>query len=133
MLYMGGYYGTAGHGTARHDTARHGTARHSNARQRPQARLWAYLLRYLLGLLCMPDWFRARAQWLHTLAYVSVKTIHLIPGGMSALFVKVMQCFWGPELNLQTLGVRLMRGTADASFVAKIKFGCFLSGEKADN
>ena len=80
----------------------------------------------------MPDWFRARAQWLHTLAYVSVKTIHLIPGGMSALFVKVMQCFWGPELNLQTLGVRLMRGTADASFVAKIKFGCFLSDEKAE-
>ena len=35
--------------TARQGTARHGTARHSNARQRPQARLWAYLLRYLLG------------------------------------------------------------------------------------
>jgi hypothetical protein len=26
----------------------------------------------------------------------------------------------------------LMRGTADASFVVKIKFGCFLSDEKAE-
>ncbi len=82
------------------------------------------------GVLPLPDWFRARAQWLHTLTYVSEKRIKNIPGGVSALYVKLMECFWGAELNLERLGMRLpCRGV---QVLMRFRFGCFLSDEKAE-
>jgi len=60
-------------------------------------------------------------------AHRSVKSIR---GGLSALYVKIFECFWGEELNMQRLGIRIRFG--EATLHIHMHFACFISDEKAE-
>ena len=57
------------------------------------------------GVKEAPDFFRSRGLWWVTLMYVPLNLVKSIRGGLSALYVKIMECFWGGELNMQRLGI----------------------------
>ena len=83
------------------------------------------------ALAPMPDWFRSRCGYWQTLMYVPCSTLKAIVGGLSALYVKVLETFWGPSgLNLQRLGIRIPVG--DSLVHLHFGFGFFLSDEKAE-
>ena len=54
-----------------------------------------------------------------------------INGGLSALYVKVLECFWGGgELNIQRTGVRIPLGPSYVHL--RLTFAFFISDEKAE-
>ena len=60
------------------------------------------------GVKEMPDFYRSRGMWWTTLMYVPSSLVKSIHGGLSALYVKIMECFWGVELNMERLGIRIL-------------------------
>ena len=47
------------------------------------------------GITEMPDFFRSRGLWWMTLMYVPSSLVKTIKAGLSALYVKILECFWG--------------------------------------
>ena len=82
------------------------------------------------GVMEMPDFFRSRGLLWQTLMYVPMSLLHSIRGGLSALYVKILECFWEGELDMQRLGIRLLVG--EATVHIHMQFACFLSDEKAE-
>ena len=82
------------------------------------------------GVKEAPDFFRSRGLWWVTLMYVPLNLLKSIRGGLSALYVKIMECFWGGELNMQRLGIRVPVGGALKHI--HMTFACFISDEKAE-
>ena len=83
------------------------------------------------GVSQLPDWFRSRSGFWQTLLFLPCTTLEKITGGLSALYIKVLECFWGHgEMHLLRLGVRvLLRGSL---VHLRFSFGFFLSDEKAE-
>ena len=50
--------------------------------------------------------------------------------GMSALYVKIMECFWGEELHMHRLGIRVFVGCGWKHI--HLRFAFFISDEKAE-
>ena len=83
------------------------------------------------AILPAPDWFRHGPGWWQTFAYFPCVKLKKIPGGLSALYVKILEIFWHPEgLNLQRLGIRLPTDGGPKHF--RFDFGFFISDEKAE-
>ena len=78
----------------------------------------------------MPDYFRSRGLWWVTLMYVPVTLLKTIRGGLSALYVKILECFWGRELDMHRLGIRVLVGNALKHI--HLEFALFISDEKAE-
>ena len=62
--------------------------------------------------------------------YVPTSLVKSIHGGLSALYVKIMECFWGVELHMERLGIRIPVGNGVKHI--HLKFECFISDEKAE-
>ena len=82
------------------------------------------------GIKEMPDFFRSRGLWWMTLMYVPASLIESIKGGLSALYVKILECFWGSDLHMHRLGIRIPVG--DTLEHIHMKFAFFISDEKAE-
>ena len=82
------------------------------------------------GIKEMPDFFRSRGLWWMTLMYVPASLIDTIKGGLSALYVKTLECFWGSDLHMHRLGIRIPVG--DTLKHIHMKFAFFISDEKAE-
>ena len=82
------------------------------------------------GVKEMPDFYRSRGMWWTTLMYVPSSLVKSIHGGLSALYVKIMECFWGVEFNMERLGIRIPVG--DGLNHIHMKFAFFISDEKAE-
>ena len=82
------------------------------------------------GVKEMPDFFRSRGLWWTTLMFVPTGLVKSIRGGLSALYVKLLECFWGEQLNMQRLGTRIPVGEATRHI--HMHFACFISDEKAE-
>ena len=83
------------------------------------------------GIPQMPDWFRSRAGWLNTLSLVPCTALKEIEGGLSALYVKVLECFWHPQgYDMQRLGVRVPVGGSLVHL--HFSFSFYISDERAE-
>ena len=83
------------------------------------------------AILPAPDWFRHGPAWWQTFAYLPCTVLKKITGGLSALYVKILECFWHPTgLNMQRLGIRVPIDGSLRHF--HFDFGFFISDEKAE-
>jgi len=82
------------------------------------------------GVKEMPDYYRSRGLWWTLLMYVPTSRVKSIHGGLSALYVKIMECFWGVELHMERLGIRIPVGNGVQHI--HMMFACFINDEKAE-
>ena len=60
------------------------------------------------GILQLPYYFRSRAGWWQNIMSVPVNVLTHIEGGLSVLYVKIMDICWHPtEWNMDRLGLRV--------------------------
>ncbi len=78
-----------------------------------------------------PDWFRSRSGWWQTLLYLPCSALKKIQGKLSALYVKLLQCFWGAGgFDMLSLGIRIVYQNTLVHL--NFSFAFFLSDEKAE-
>jgi hypothetical protein len=79
------------------------------------------------GIPELPDWYRSKRCFWFPLAHVPSKTMHVIKGGASAIYLKICDLFWAPvDHNFERTGI-FVRGK-----LLKFRYGFMLVDEKAE-